>query len=571
MVLFKRISICMTVAFLFHLKVLAFAEPPVGYYSSAEGKVGETLKQVLHEIIDDHEELSYSQAYEALKILDRDPDNPDMVIGIYSNFKMDAAKKYDDGKGWNREHVWPKSFGNFGTSKGAGTDLHHLRASDVSTNSNRNNRSFAEGGELFEDTHGNYKGHTECKKGNNVWTWEPRDAAKGDVARMVLYMATRYEGDNGVPDLELVETGQHHSDKDPVLGIRSQILQWHEDDPVDDDERRRNDLIYEAYQHNRNPFIDRPEFVAAIWGTTDSPSPLFESVEAEEAEAEIPSKIEVGTYNLYWLGSEMRYRQELREEDDVKRIADFVTEALDIEIVAFEEVNTSMNGTFIYDDKERKISDQQYKWLKRYMEDDGYVFLPGESGGKQNIVIAYDADEVALLSEARELESSSSTGYLRKPLAAKFKAGEFDFWVVAVHLKSQKGGDDSDYVRTKQARELLDAIDNLISESGEQDIILIGDFNAEATDDSIDSIYRKGRFFTQTWKTRLSAGSNDVSYLIGNFASLIDHIMLRPENTLELIKKSTTVYKPENIGTYLDGYSDHVPVWTSFSTELDAD
>ncbi|WKK83413.1 endonuclease (plasmid) [Marivirga arenosa] len=36
--------------------------------------------------------------------------------------------------------------------------------------------------------------------------WEPRDKVKGDVARILFYMATRYEGTNGEPDLELRET-----------------------------------------------------------------------------------------------------------------------------------------------------------------------------------------------------------------------------------------------------------------------------------------------------------------------------------------------------------------------------
>jgi endonuclease I/endonuclease/exonuclease/phosphatase family metal-dependent hydrolase len=567
---FKTIK-CLIVSFILQATVAAFAAPPVAYYSSAEGRVGEELKAALHEIIDDHKELNYSEAYEALKILDRDPNDPDLVVGIYSKFKMNAAKKYDDGKGWNREHVWPKSFGNFGTRKGPGTDLHHLRASDVSTNSNRNNRSFAIGGKVFEDTHGNYHGVTECKKGSGVWTWEPPDNVKGDIARMVLYMAVRYEGDNGEPDLELVESIQKNSNKAPVLGIRSQIIQWHESDPVDAQERRRNDLIYEAYQRNRNPFIDRPEFVAAIWGTSNAPSTFMESVEAKEAEAEIPRKIEIGTYNLYWLGTEMRYRQGLRDQTDVKRIADFITEALDLEIVAFQEINTTMNGKFIFKGETRRMSAKRYKWLKKHMEDDGYKFIVGKSGDKQKIVIAYDADEVTLLSDAQELDSPSSTGRLRKPLAAKFKAGNFDFWVVSVHLKSQLGGASSDRIRTKQAKELLDAINNLISESGEKDVIILGDFNAEATDNSIDSLYRQGSFLTQTWKSRRSDTSGNISYLIGDFASLIDHILVRPYDTSELIEKSTTVYKPDNVDSYINGYSDHVPVWASFSTELDAD
>jgi|GEM_PF-6640568 len=569
--MYRKLSYLIFVAALIASSIPVKAGPPVGYYSTAEGLTGEPLKQALHDIVDDHYELSYSKAYDALKTLDRDPEDASLVVGIYSKFKMNAVKKYDGGKGWNREHVWPKSFGDFGTRKGAGTDLHHLRAADVSTNSNRNNRSFSEDGNLFEDTHGNYSGLTECKKGDGVWTWEPPDAVKGDVARMVLYMATRYEGENGDPDLEIVESIQDRSSKEPYLGVRSQILKWHALDPVDEVERRRNDLIYEEYQQNRNPFIDHPEFVSAIWGTANTPSAFAESADAEVAEAEISNTIEIGTYNLFWLGTEMRYRKGLRKEEDVKRIADFVTDDLDLEVVAFEEVNTSMRGRFTFKNRERRMSDQQYKWLKKYMQDDGYEFLAGKSGDKQNIVIAYDRDEVTLLSDPVELDSPSSSGRLRKPLAARFKSGQFDFWVVAVHLKSQIGGDYSDRLRAKQAGELLDAIENLISVSGERDIILVGDFNAEASDPSVSELFFAGNFYAQTWKGRLTDNSNDVSYLIGSFASLIDHIMVRPVDTSELIRQSTHVYSPDDVDSYIDEFSDHVPVWTSFCTELDAD
>ena len=42
---------------------------------------------------------------------------------------------------------------------------------------------------------------------SDCWTdsdsFEPRDAVKGDVARMLFYMAIRYEGDDGFANLEL--------------------------------------------------------------------------------------------------------------------------------------------------------------------------------------------------------------------------------------------------------------------------------------------------------------------------------------------------------------------------------
>jgi len=92
---------------------------------------------------------------------------------------MDADAKYDGGKGWNREHVWAKSYGDFGTRIGAGTDVHHIRAEDVSTNSARNNRSFDESDVQYIDGSGTYQGPTNSYTSTTAWTWEPRDEVKG--------------------------------------------------------------------------------------------------------------------------------------------------------------------------------------------------------------------------------------------------------------------------------------------------------------------------------------------------------------------------------------------------------
>ncbi|WP_017731059.1 endonuclease [Nafulsella turpanensis] len=202
--------------------------------------------------------------WDILKETDRDPNNPANVKGIYSGFSMDAAKEYDSGNGWNREHVWAKSRGDFGTTQGAGTDLHHIRASDISTNSARNNRNFDEATIQYVDGSGNYQGTTESYTSDTEWIWEPPLQVKGDIARMIFYMATRYEGENGEPDLELVETLQDRLSKEPYHARLSVLVQWHLNDPVDDSERKRHEIIYN-YQQNRNPFIDHPEFVCNIW------------------------------------------------------------------------------------------------------------------------------------------------------------------------------------------------------------------------------------------------------------------------------------------------------------------
>ena len=54
------------------------------------------------------------------------------------------------------------------------------------------------------------------------------------------------------------------------FGNLDTLLEWHIADPVDAAERVRNDLVHSDYQQNRNPFVDHPEWVVAIYGSPGS-------------------------------------------------------------------------------------------------------------------------------------------------------------------------------------------------------------------------------------------------------------------------------------------------------------
>ncbi|OXS57086.1 ribonuclease [Bacillus sp. DSM 27956] len=231
-------------------------DPPAyeEYYNTAEGKTGEALKTALHNIIDDHQTLSYDAVWGALRNTDEDPNNPNNVILLYSGRSQSKTTNGGGVNDWNREHVWAKSHGDFGTAQGPGTDLHHLRPTDVTVNSTRGNLDFDNGGNEQSEAPGNYYDSD---------SWEPRDEVKGDVARMIFYMDVRYEGDSGEVDLEMNNNVNNGSA--PYMGKMSVLLEWNEEDPVDEREIRRNNIIYEQYQGNRNPFIDHPEWAEMIW------------------------------------------------------------------------------------------------------------------------------------------------------------------------------------------------------------------------------------------------------------------------------------------------------------------
>ncbi|MEU9066480.1 endonuclease [Streptomyces sp. NPDC048306] len=224
------------------------------YYKDAIGKTGDSLKSALHTIVSDQTKLSYSAVWDALKATDEDPDNSGNVILLYSGVSRSKSLNGGDTGDWNREHVWAKSHGDFGTSTGPGTDIHHLRPSDVRVNSVRGNKDFDNGGSAVSEGGGSL---------TDSDSFEPRDAVKGDVARMIFYMAVRYEGGDGFADLEV--NGQVDNGSSPYIGKLSVLKAWNDEDPPDAFEERRNQVVYDEYQHNRNPFVDHPEWVESIW------------------------------------------------------------------------------------------------------------------------------------------------------------------------------------------------------------------------------------------------------------------------------------------------------------------
>lgn len=226
----------------------------LSYYDGIQGLSGEELTAFLRDLISSNFiGRSYAQAKEILEIADRDPDNPNNVLTIYSRQSVNGPW---DSSSWHREHVWPNS--RLGVVRvtenriNQGSDLHNLRAIVPSVNSSRSNRVFVAGtgGWSTVGTQGFY----------------PGDDDKGDVARILFYMVVRYEILSLVNDILPNDPATNYTEAAAKMSVLDELLKWHLEDPVDDFERQRNDVIFE-YQNNRNPFIDHPELVEDIYGT----------------------------------------------------------------------------------------------------------------------------------------------------------------------------------------------------------------------------------------------------------------------------------------------------------------
>lgn len=236
-----------------------------GYYENIDG-YGVSLKADLHDLLrtTHRTRYSYDALWTQLRYTDEDPANSNNIIQVYTGWSVPKTSSGGGVTQWNREHTWSKSHGDFGDVAPAGTDLHHLRPCDATVNSAKGNKDFDNGGTLYVDAspYPGYSGNT----GNytTTYTWEPRDEEKGDVARMMMYMAVRYEGTDTSYDLELVDYTNTAPNGQPFYGKLSTLLQWHEQDPPDAWELRRNERIAER-QGNRNPFVDYPEFAYMLW------------------------------------------------------------------------------------------------------------------------------------------------------------------------------------------------------------------------------------------------------------------------------------------------------------------
>ncbi|TXI80288.1 MAG: T9SS type A sorting domain-containing protein [Flavobacteriales bacterium] len=262
---------------LFGSSSILFAQPPAGYYDTAEGLTGEPLRQALRDIIDGHTVLTNSALWNAFAQIDRKPNGK--VWDIYSDvpggtppYQFDfgthqcsGTLTYDgEGDCFNREHTFPSSW--FNDAAPPSTDLFHIYPTDAWVNQKRANWPYGTVGSsvTYQADNGGKLG--QCTySGCSGLAFEPIDTYKGDLARGYFYILTRYMDDApNWTDAPVLDQGEF------LPWVESLLLAWHQADPVSQKEVDRNNAIYGGLQHNRNPYIDHPEWVYRIWGPTAS-------------------------------------------------------------------------------------------------------------------------------------------------------------------------------------------------------------------------------------------------------------------------------------------------------------
>ncbi|GEQ85948.1 hypothetical protein ULMS_14560 [Patiriisocius marinistellae] len=248
------------ITLLFAIIFTTIASAQQAYYNDVDLTLtGQALYQELQQKINiNNNSFTYGDIRDSVKFTDEDTENSNNVILIYgyddSSCTTQRSRDKDDFGGttceYNREHTFARSnanpsMGNVNNgTTGIGADPHNLRSSDQQMNNNRGSKKFADG----SGNAGN------VGSGN----WYPGDEWKGDVARIMMYMYTRY-GNQCLPSLNGVGATQSGNDMLQVY------LQWNIEDPVSDFEDQRNPYLETNYG-NRNPFIDNPYLATLIWG-----------------------------------------------------------------------------------------------------------------------------------------------------------------------------------------------------------------------------------------------------------------------------------------------------------------
>lgn len=269
------------------------AQAPAGYYNGTTGLSGYALKSKLHDIISakninwNYSDLTnYYNQTDLDKYYDYGPSNTTILLDIYSEIPTGPdAYEYTtaniigsasaEGQGWNREHMMPQS--TFYSNYPMYSDLFYVVPTDARINQLRSNYPYGVAGSTAYYTFTNSSKIGNCAIPGIAYTgrvYEPINEFKGDVARSLLYFVVRYEGKLGTFNFN--NNTNPASDTNPLDGTEERafdpayiamLLQWHQQDPVSQREIDRNNEVY-AIQKNRNPFIDNPTWVNAIWGQT---------------------------------------------------------------------------------------------------------------------------------------------------------------------------------------------------------------------------------------------------------------------------------------------------------------
>ncbi len=292
--------------------------------------------------------------------------------------------------------------------------------------------------------------------------------------------------------------------------------------------------------------------------------------------------IEVGSFNIEWFpckddGEMMKqYGISLRNPPqgnptDIPALFNLLKK-LDIELLGVVEIV----DTDLFARKAKEYLGESYE----------FVYAPSMSS--QKVGFLYDSSVLELKEKPQVYfdVALNPDSWLRPAFRGyfKYKPSGFDFHAIIVHLKAAPSGWK---LRKKQWQALQNIITDLKKNSGDKDIILMGDFNNVSKlgyNEFLPRIEKLGFY----WAT----GELKEHHLYSNYwrpdysrehieGSLIDQIFISDDAKFEMVPKSVRVggmcnqgkdaFDGEEIPDYYEKISDHCPVFVSFKADVDND
>ncbi len=234
------------------------------YYQDTRDLSQQALKDALKDRLTRQQvSYSYNEARnEMFEVIDNQKLNGQGALSntlecVYTGTLIDGFSNRTSAQnmGFNTEHTFPQSF--FNQDLPMRSDLFHLFPTTATSNSVRSNFPFGEVPNPGWQQGGSSQGGGK---------FEPRDEHKGRVARALFYFVIRY------------------SNYASFLNSQEGILrQWHLDFLPTQVDRVRNEMIF-AFQRNRNPFIDYPQFIFRIQNLSGSSSDTRKSLDLSHQE-----------------------------------------------------------------------------------------------------------------------------------------------------------------------------------------------------------------------------------------------------------------------------------------------
>lgn len=236
-----------------------------------------------------------------------------------------------------------------------------------------------------------------------------------------------------------------------------------------------------------------------------------------------------------------------RDDEELYQICD---ELKHFDFIAIQEV------------RDTEILDRTIRMLKdRFQLDYRYVSIAKVGRGVKEIyAYLYRTDKVEYLDE-RGIFSDPEDRFIREPSYALFRAGNFDFYIINIHLIYGKTVSER---RTEAER--LKGIYILLQDSNdENDVLLMGDFNLSPQDEGFEPLRElPGMVFV----------NKDLPTSIKD--RLYDNIWFQSQYTQEytdqfvVMKFDETDFGNDDRAASL-AVSDHRPLWAIFDIRNDDD